>query len=83
MPWILSLMQNLPSQLLLNNIWKKIGIELLQNIRTTEIKNDGDQVLVTENELPFDALLYSTERKPNEKQLENTDIELTERGVLK
>ena len=58
------------------------GIELLQNIRTTEIKNDGDQVLVvTENETyRFDALLYATGRKPNVEplQLKNTDIELTE-----
>jgi len=63
------------------------GIELLQNIRTTEIKNDGDQVLVvTENETyRFDALLYATGRKPNIEplQLENTDIELTERGAIK
>jgi len=63
------------------------GIELLQNIRTTEIKNDGDQVLVvTENETyRFDALLYATGRKPNVEplQLENTDIELTERGAIK
>ncbi len=60
------------------------GIELLQNIHTTEIKNDGDQVLVvTEDETyRFDALLYATGRKPNVEplQLENTDIELTERG---
>lgn len=63
------------------------GIELLQNIHTTEIKNDGDQVLVvTENETyRFDALLYATGRKPNVEplQLENTDIELTERGAIK
>lgn len=61
------------------------GIELLQNIHTTEIKNDGDQVLVvTEDETyRFDALLYATGRKPNVEplQLENTDIELTERGA--
>ena len=45
---------------------EKDGIELLQNVRTTEIKNDGDQVLVvTENETyRFDALLYATGRKP-------------------
>ena len=63
------------------------GIELLQNVHTTEIKNDGDQVLVvTENETyRFDALLYATGRKPNVEplQLENTDIELTERGAIK
>ena len=63
------------------------GIELLQNIHTTEIKNDGDQVLVvTETETyRFDALLYATGRKPNVEplQLENTDIELTERGAIK
>ena len=63
------------------------GIELLQNVRTTEIKNDGDQVLVvTENKTyRFDALLYATGRKPNVEplHLENTDIELTERGAIK
>ena len=63
------------------------GIELLQNVHTTEIKNDGDQVLVvTENETyRFDALLYATGRKPNVEplQLENTDIQLTERGAIK
>lgn len=33
----------------------------------------------------FDALLYATGRKPNVEplQLENTDIELTERGAIK
>ena len=43
-------------------------------------------LLVTENETyRFDALLYSTGRKPNVEplQLENTDIELTERGAIK
>ena len=61
--------------------------KLLQNVHTTEIKNEGDQVLVlTENETyRFDALLYATGRKPNVEplQLENTDIKLTERGAIK
>ena len=63
------------------------GIQLLQNVRTTQIKNDGDEVVVvTESgEFRFDALLYATGRKPNIEplQLENTDIELTERGAIK
>ena len=63
------------------------GIQLLQNVRTTQVKNDGDEVVVvTESgEFRFDALLYATGRKPNIEplQLENTDIELTERGAIK
>ena len=63
------------------------GIKLLQNVRTTHVKNDGDEVVVvTESgEFRFDALLYATGRKPNVEplQLENTDIELTERGAIK
>ena len=63
------------------------GIKLLQNVRTTQVKNDGDEVVVvTESgEFRFDALLYATGRKPNVEplQLENTDIELTERGAIK
>jgi len=66
---------------------KEDGIQLLQNVRTTQIKNDGDEVVVvTESgEFRFDALLYATGRKPNIEplQLENTDIELTERGAIK
>ena len=62
------------------------GIELLQNIHTTEIKNDSDQVLVvTEKETyRFDALLYATGRKPNIAGLglENTDIQVTDRGAI-
>jgi len=63
------------------------GIQLLQNVRTTQVKNDGDEVVVvTESgEFRFDALLYATGRKPNIEplHLENTDIELTERGAIK
>ena len=63
------------------------GIQLLQNVRTTQVKNDGDEVVVvTESgEFRFDALLYATGRKPNVEplRLENTDIELTERGAIK
>ena len=63
------------------------GIQLLQNVRTTQVKNDGDEVVVvTESgEFRFDALLYATGRKPNVEplRLENTDIELTERRAIK
>ena len=63
------------------------GIQLLQNVRTTQVKNDGDEVVVVteDGEFRFDALLYATGRKPNVEplQLENTDIELTERGAIK
>ncbi|MBF0775945.1 pyridine nucleotide-disulfide oxidoreductase [Streptococcus azizii] len=63
------------------------GITLLQNVRTTEIKNQGQKVLVvTEGETySFDALLYATGRKPNiaPLQLENTDIQLSDRGAIK
>lgn len=63
------------------------GITLLQNVRTTEIKNQGQKVLVvTEEEIySFDALLYATGRKPNiaPLQLENTDIQLSDRGAIK
>ena len=63
------------------------GIQLLQNVRTTQVKNDGDEVVVVteDGEFRFDALLYATGRKPNIEplHLENTDIELTERGAIK
>ena len=63
------------------------GIQLLQNVRTTQVKNDGDEVVVVteDREFRFDALLYATGRKPNIEplHLENTDIELTERGAIK
>lgn len=62
------------------------GITLLQNVRTTEIKNEGKKVVVvTEGgSYEFDALLYATGRKPNVAplQLENTDIQLSERGAI-
>jgi len=63
------------------------GIQLLQNVQTKQIKNDGAEVVVVteDGEFRFDALLYATGRKPNVEplQLENTDIELTERGAIK
>ena len=63
------------------------GIQLLQDVQTKQIKNDGDEVVVVteDGEFRFDALLYATGRKPNVEplQLENTDIELTERGAIK
>lgn len=62
------------------------GIRLLQNIRTTEIKNEDKKVVVvTEDETySFDALLYATGRKPNVAplQLENTDIQLSKQGAI-
>lgn len=62
------------------------GIQLLQNIRTQEVTNDGEEVVVLteDGEYRFDALLYATGRKPNIQplQLENTDIQLTERGAI-
>ena len=66
---------------------KEDGIQLLQNVRTTQVKNDGDEVVVVteDGEFHFDALLYATGRKPNVEplHLENTDIELTESGAIK
>ena len=63
------------------------GIQLLQNVQTKQIKNDGAEVVVVteDGEFRFDALLYATGRKPNVEplQLENTDIKLTERGAIK
>ena len=63
------------------------GIQLLQNVQTKQIKNDGAVVVVVseDGEFRFDALLYATGRKPNVEplQLENTDIELTDRGAIK
>lgn len=63
------------------------GIQLLQNVRTTQVKNEGDEVVVVteDGEFRFDALLYATGRKPNIEplHLENTDIELTERRAIK
>lgn len=62
------------------------GIEILQNVFTQEVKNDGDEVIVvTKNKsFHFDALLYATGRKPNIKplKLENTDIQITDRGAI-
>ena len=62
------------------------GIEILQNIYTQEVKNDGEEVLViAKNEtFRFDALLYATGRKPNIEplKLENTDIQVTDRGAI-
>ena len=62
------------------------GIEILQNVFTQEVKNDGDEVnVVTKNKsFHFDALLYATGRKPNIEplKLENTDIQITDRGAI-
>ena len=80
-------MLNLLSLLLLNSTWKKTVLNSFKTSILLKSKNDGDQVLVvTEKETyRFDALLYATGRKPNVEplQLENTDIELTERGAIK
>jgi len=63
------------------------GIQFLQGVHTQEIK-DGDHsltVVTDKGDFEFDILLYATGRKPNLEplQLENTDIELTERGAIK
>lgn len=62
------------------------GIELLQNIRTTEIKMTVTKSLSwLKRKLTVSTPFYATGRKPNVEplQLENTDIELTERGAIK
>ena len=58
------------------------GIQLLQNVRTTQVKNDGAEVVVVteDGEFRFDALLYATGRKPNVEPLQ---LENTERGAIK
>ncbi len=57
-----------------------------QGVKTSEVKNDGDEVVVVtdKGEFRFDALLYATGRKPNIEplHLENTDIAMTERGGI-
>lgn len=62
------------------------GIVFEQGVKTSEVKNDGDEVVVVtdKGEFRFDALLYATGRKPNIEplHLENTDIALTERGGI-
>ena len=63
------------------------GIVFQQGVRTSLIKNEGEEVVVETDKgnFTFDALLYATGRKPNIQplQLENTDIELTDRGAIK
>lgn len=63
------------------------GIVIQQGIQTQEVRNDAEEVvLVTDQgEWRFDALLYATGRKPNIQalQLENTDIQVTDRGAIK
>ena len=43
------------------------GIVFEQGVKTSEVKNDGDEVVVVtdKGEFRFDALLYATGRKPN------------------
>ena len=54
------------------------GIVFEQGVKTSEVKNDGDEVVVVtdKGDFRFDALLYATGRKPNIEplHLENTDI---------
>ena len=61
-------------------------MSLSKVLKTSEVKNDGDEVVVVtdKGEFRFDALLYATGRKPNIEplHLENTDIALTERGGI-
>ena len=63
------------------------GIQFLQGVHTQEIKDGQNSLTVVtdKGDFEFDILLYATGRKPNVEplQLENTDIELTERGAIK
>lgn len=62
-----------------------IHFELSSNI--SSVSNRGEAVIITtqNGEFEFDAVMYATGRKPNTENLglENTDIELTERGAIK
>ncbi|MBF0779487.1 MULTISPECIES: FAD-containing oxidoreductase [unclassified Granulicatella] len=63
------------------------GITFYLNASITRVDNEDDTVVVhaNNNAYSFDALLYATGRKPNTQGLglENTSIELTERGAIK
>lgn len=62
------------------------GIKFEVGIRIESVNNRGDEVVITTDrgELVFDAVLFSTGRKPNVAplNLEATDIALTERGAI-
>lgn len=62
-----------------------VRFELGSNI--SQVSNEGQSVLITTQNgtYSFDAVLYATGRRPNTADLglENTAIELTERGAIK
>ena len=62
------------------------GVRFVLAAQVEKVSNQGDAVLVktSDQTYEFDALLYATGRKPNVEDLglENTDIQLTERGAI-
>lgn len=64
------------------------GVQFKLGTKTEEIFNKEDKVIVKTSEygeLEFDAVLYATGRIPNVQDLglENTNIQLTQRGAIK
>ncbi|MGT2895811.1 FAD-containing oxidoreductase [Streptococcus entericus] len=63
------------------------GVSFKLGVSISGVKNSGAAVLVTADgqDYAFDAVLYATGRKPATEDLglENTAIELTERGAIK
>lgn len=63
------------------------GVKFELNAKVLNVKNQDEAVIVetTKSTYTFDALLYATGRKPNIEGLglENTDIEITDRGAIK
>lgn len=66
---------------------KEDGVNFHFQAQVEAVKNNGQAVILTANsqDYTFDAVLYATGRQPNTEQLglENTHIEVTERGAIK
>lgn len=62
------------------------GVNFVLSAQVEKVSNQGEAALVKSNgsHYEFDAVLYATGRKPNIEDLglENTDIQLTERGAV-